>query len=79
MDETSFARRFDFDPEVAVRLAWKGVSIINTAIPVRYLTVEEGGVSQFHYFRDNCLLIGMHTRLFFGFILRVPALLWRKL
>ncbi len=79
MDETPFARRFDFDPEVAVRLAWKGVPIINTAVPVRYLSAEEGGVSQFHYLRDNWLLIGMHTRLFFGFLLRVPVLLWRKL
>jgi glycosyltransferase involved in cell wall biosynthesis len=79
MDETHFARRFDFDPEVAVRLAWQGIPIINTDVPVRYLSAEEGGVTQFHYFRDNCLLIGMHTRLFFGFILRVPALLWRKL
>ena len=78
MDETRFARRFDFDPEVAVRLAWQGVAIINTDVPVRYLSAEEGGVTQFHYLRDNCLLIGMHTRLFFGFILRVPVLLWRK-
>ncbi len=79
MDETPFARRFDFDPEVAVRLAWQGVPIINAAVPVRYLSAEEGGVSQFRYLRDNCLLIGMHTRLFFGFILRIPILLWRQL
>lgn len=79
MDETRFARRFDFDPEVAVRLAWQGVPIINASVPVRYLSAEEGGVSQFRYLRDNCLLIGMHTRLFFGFILRFPVLLWRKL
>jgi len=79
MDETRFARRFDFDPEVVVRLAWKGVPIINTAVPVRYLSAEEGGVSQFRYLRDNCLLTAMHIRLFFGFIVRIPVLLWHHL
>jgi glycosyltransferase involved in cell wall biosynthesis len=79
MDETRFARRFDFDPEVVVRLVWKDVPIINTAVPVRYLSAEEGGVSQFRYLRDNCLLTAMHIRLFFGFLIRIPVLLWRVL
>ena len=79
MDETRFARSFDFDPEVVVRLVWKDVPIINTAVPVRYLSAEEGGVSQFRYLRDNCLLTAMHIRLFFGFLIRIPVLLWRVL
>jgi glycosyltransferase involved in cell wall biosynthesis len=74
---TSFARRFDFDTEVAVRIAWQGVPIINVPTPVRYLSREEGGVSQFRYVRDNALLTWMHTRLFFGFVGRLPLLLWR--
>lgn len=76
-ESTSFARRFDFDPEVAVRLAWRGVPILNLPTPVRYLSREEGGVSQFRYLRDNTLLTWMHTRLFFGFILRLPWLALR--
>ncbi len=76
-ESTRFARRFDFDPEVAVRLAWKGVPIINLPVPVRYLSAEEGGVSQFRYFRDNALLTWMHTRLFFGFLGRLPWLALR--
>lgn len=76
--ETSFARRFDFDPEVAVRLCWKGVPVLNLKTPVRYLSMEEGGVSQFRYLRDNTLLTGMHLRLFFGFAVRLPVLLLRK-
>ena len=72
-----FARRFDFDPEVAVRLAWRGVPIINLPTPVRYPSEEEGGVSQFRYLRDNALLTWMHTRLFFGFVARLPILLTR--
>jgi glycosyltransferase involved in cell wall biosynthesis len=74
---TSWARRFDFDPEIAVRLAWAGVPIAVLPTPVRYLTLEEGGVSQFRYMRDNMLLTWMHIRLCCGFLARLPLLLWR--
>ena len=72
-------RRFDFDPEAAVRLSWAGVPAINLPAPVRYLRAEEGGVSHFKYLRDNALLSWMHARLFSGFLLRLPMLLWRRL
>lgn len=74
---TSWARRFDFDPEIAVRLAWAGVPVVVLPTPVRYLTTVEGGVSQFRYLRDNTLLTWMHIRLCCGFLLRLPYLLWR--
>lgn len=77
-EETSWARRFDFEPEMAVRLAWKGIPLINLATPVRYLTEIEDGVSQFRYLRDNILLTGMHFRLMLGFFWRLPYLLWRS-
>ncbi len=77
MESTPFARRFDFDPEVAVRLAWRGVPIINLPTPVRYPSKEEGGISQFRYFRDNTVLSLMHIRLFFGFLCRLPLLVAR--
>jgi len=76
-ESTCFARRFDFDPEVAVRLAWRAVPILNLPTPVRYLSREEGGVSQFRYLRDNVLLTWMHTRLFIGFLARLPWLALR--
>ena len=76
---TGFARRFDFDPEVAIRLCWKKTPVINLPTPVKYLTEEEGGVSQFRYFRDNSLLTWMYTRLVIGAVLRSPLLLMRKL
>ncbi|MGJ8672634.1 MAG: glycosyltransferase family 2 protein [Rubritalea sp.] len=78
-NSTFGARRFDFDPEVAVRLCWLGIPVINIKTPVRYLTAEEGGVSQFKYLRDNILLTWMYLRLLFGFILRSPLLLYRTL
>lgn len=71
-------RRFDFDPEAAVRLVWRGVKPINIPAPVKYLKPEEGGVSHFNYFRDNCLLTWMHTRLVLESVVRLPFLLWRK-
>jgi glycosyltransferase involved in cell wall biosynthesis len=78
LTSTRFARRFDFDPEAAVRLAWRGVPIINLPTPVRYPAKEEGGISQFRYLRDNILLTSMHFRLLCGFLLRFPKLLLRE-
>lgn len=72
-------RRFDFDPEAVVRLCWSGVKPINIPAPVRYFSAAEGGVSHFRYLRDNVLLTWMHSRLFFGFVLRLPLLLLRKI
>jgi hypothetical protein len=70
-------RRFDFDPEAAVRLSWSGVPVVNLPATVRYFRPEEGGVSHFNYLRDNVLLTWMHARLLAGFFWRLPALLQR--
>jgi glycosyltransferase involved in cell wall biosynthesis len=78
MRRTFWMRRFDFDPEAAVRLCWRGVAPINVPAPVKYLRPEDGGVSHFHYVRDNILLTSMNLRLLGGFVLRLPLLLWRK-
>lgn len=71
-------RHFDFDPEAVVRLCWRGVRPVNLPASVRYYRAEEGGVSHFRYLRDNLLLTWMHTRLFIGFLLRLPVLLARR-
>jgi glycosyltransferase involved in cell wall biosynthesis len=72
-------RRFDFDTEAVVRLAWRGLRPVNLAAPVKYLRADEGGVSHFRYGRDNALLTWMHLRLMLGFLLRLPLLLARRL
>jgi glycosyltransferase involved in cell wall biosynthesis len=72
-------RRFDFDPEAAVRLSWCGVTAVNLPAPVKYLLENEGGVSHFNYRRDNVLLTWMHFRLMVGFVFRLPMLVVRKL
>ncbi|SCK20431.1 glycosyltransferase family 2 protein [Vogesella sp. LIG4] len=79
MQRQRWMRRFDFDPEAVVRLCWYGVPPVNLPSPVKYFQAGEGGVSHFNYWRDNRLLTWMHTRLMFGFALRLPLLLWRRL
>ena len=69
-------RRYDFDTEAAVRLFWAGVEPINLAAPVRYFTRAEGGVSHYHYLRDNTTQVLMHARLVLELIVRHwPAVL----
>jgi len=72
-------RRFDFDTEAVVRLAWRGVKPVNLDAPVKYPRPEDGGVSHFRYGRDNVLLTWMHTRLMLEFVLRLPLLLLLRL
>jgi glycosyltransferase involved in cell wall biosynthesis len=79
MRRQPWMRRFDFDTEAVVRLAWRGVVPVNLAAPVKYLSAEEGGVSHFRYGRDNVLLTWMHTRLMLEFVLRLPGLVVRRL
>jgi len=63
LDETRGGRRYDFDPEAAVRLAWKGTPAINLDAACRYVGRDSGGISHFRYVRDNLRMVGMHTRL----------------
>ncbi len=58
-----FARGYDFDPEIAVRLVWAGLPVVNLPAPCRYLDQAEGGVSHFRYGRDNMKMIWLHLRL----------------
>lgn len=72
-------RRYDFDTEAAVRLCWSGVPPLNVRAPVRYFSQAEGGVSHFHYVRDNITLVAMHARLLAELVLRrIPALLQHR-
>jgi hypothetical protein len=78
------ARRYDFDAEAAVRLCWSGVRPLNVPAPVRYFSPAEGGVSHFHYVRDNLTLARMHGCLIGEMLLfRAPEILrhrrrWRR-
>ncbi|GAA5215091.1 glycosyltransferase [Corallincola platygyrae] len=67
--------RMDFDPEIMVRLYWSGVDIIPMPTKVIY---PEQGISHFRPFEDNVRISWMHTRLFFGMLVRAPKLLFRR-
>jgi glycosyltransferase involved in cell wall biosynthesis len=67
--------RMNFDTDILVRLFWDGLRVINVATPVSY---PADGVSHFRIWRDNVLISRMHTVLFFGMLVRIPALLARK-
>jgi glycosyltransferase involved in cell wall biosynthesis len=68
-------RRMNFDTDILVRLYWDGLQVINHGTRVGY---PSDGVSHFRVWRDNLLITRMHTTLFFGMLLRLPALLARK-
>lgn len=75
LESTASARRFAFDTVLAVRLAWAGISTINVPVPVRYPPRDEGGVTHFHYVRDNLLLASVHLRLGLEMLRRIPQLI----
>jgi glycosyltransferase involved in cell wall biosynthesis len=74
-DAAALGRRMDFDPEVLVRLHWRGVAIVN--VPTR-VTYPQDGLSHFRLGLDNLLISRMHARLFLGMLARAPMLLWRR-
>jgi glycosyltransferase involved in cell wall biosynthesis len=76
LDRRRTGDRMDFDPEIAVRLVWQGLRVINIPSKVTY---QEGGLSHFAMFHDNVLLVWLHTRLVIGGLLRSPLLLGRRL
>jgi glycosyltransferase involved in cell wall biosynthesis len=67
--------RMDFDPEIAVRLYWQGLPIVNVPTRVRY---PEHGLSHFAPAYDSWLIARAHARLVAGMLLRIPWLLARR-
>jgi glycosyltransferase involved in cell wall biosynthesis len=67
--------RMDFDSEIIVRWVWRGWKVQNVSTKVKYPT---DGVSHFNLLHDNMLISWMHTRLFFGMLIRLPKILWKK-
>jgi len=75
IDSIATGDRMDFDTEIMVRMYWQGVDIKNVPVNVKY---HKDGLSHFRMVRDNILISRMHARLFFGMLLRIPKLLYRK-
>jgi len=75
LSQQAIGKRMDFDIEIMVRLYWQKIECRFIPTAVEY---PEHGVSHFRAFEDNVLISWMHTKLFFGMLIRVPSLLLRK-
>ena len=76
IEQRSLGKRMDFDIEILVRLYWRKVQTRFVATRVIY---PEDGQSHFQPLSDNVRISWLHTRLFFGMLIRMPVLLYRKL
>ncbi len=74
IDRVEIAKRMDYDIDIAVRLYWSGVEIVNHDTPVTY---PSDGVSHFRMTRDNARITRIHALLFLGMLRRLPQLLRR--
>jgi polyprenyl-phospho-N-acetylgalactosaminyl synthase len=69
----------DFDPEIAVRLAWAGCEIVHVPTPVIYRTADQGGVSHYRAFADTMLIAKTHFWLCTEGVLRILTYPFRAL
>lgn len=75
LDQEPCGNRMDFDPEVIVRWAWRGLPVENLPTNVHY---PIDGVSHFNAVKDNVLISLMHARLFFGMLRRLPSIIRKR-
>jgi len=74
-DQNYIGPRMDFDVELLVKSVWSGLQLTFIKTRVNYIA---GGVSHFHYIRDNVQLSKLHIRLLCGMVKHIPAMLYRK-
>jgi len=67
--------RMDFDIEIMVKMYWHDCDVRFIETRVNY---PENGVSHFNALWDNVKISKMHSRLFFGMLIRLPKLLTRS-
>ena len=75
INSTKLGKRMDFDPEILVRLSWRNQPMCWLPTRVHY---PQDGLSHFRLWHDNALISSMHTQLFFGMLVRLPTILWRR-
>lgn len=75
LDRVRCGNRMDFDPEIAVRMVWEGVPVINLPSRVSY---DPASLSHFDMWWDNVLISWRHTRLVCGMLMRLPKLILRR-
>ncbi|MDR2841659.1 MAG: glycosyltransferase family 2 protein [Spirochaetaceae bacterium] len=68
-------KRMGFDIDILVRLCWRSVPVIFHPVNVIY---PEDGISHFRMVKDNVRISLTFMRLFFGMLVRLPYLVFRR-
>ena len=76
LDKGAIGRRMDFDTDILVRLYWQGAEVTHVESKILY---HDDIPSHFDLLRDNVRISWMHTKLFFGMLLRSPRLITRNI
>jgi len=75
MDRIAMGDHMEFEPELAVRLVWEGVPVVNLDTRVRYYP---DGISHFDVVWDDLRLAWLYARLALGMLTRARGLLVRR-
>ncbi len=78
LERRKVGSRMDFDTDIMVRLYWQGLDVKNLPTAIVY---HRDIASHFNLVKDNLRIVLMHTKLFFGMLVRCPSLLsrhWRR-
>jgi len=76
MDRIAMGDHMEYEPELAVRLVWEGVPVVNVDTRVRYYA---DGISHFDVLWDDLRMAWLYTRLMLGMLLRARRLLARRI
>ena len=76
IDSAPTGDAMEFDPELVIRLHWRGLRIRNLPTRVVY---RPGGLSHFDMIGDNARMTWVYTRSLGGMLVRLPRLLHRRL
>jgi predicted LPLAT superfamily acyltransferase len=72
LNSEKVGRRMDFDPEIMVRMFWRGIPVVQVPVRVVY---PEGNQSNFRMLHDNVLITRMHAKLVCTMLWRLPSIL----
>ena len=75
MERIAMGDHMEYEPELAVRLVWEGVPVVNVDTRVRYYP---DGISHFDPLWDDLRLAWLYTRLALGMLPRARSLLARR-
>jgi glycosyltransferase involved in cell wall biosynthesis len=75
LGRTRMGQHMEFDPQLVIRLCWRGLPVVNLPTRVVY---DRDGLSHFDFVRDNLRLTDVYARALGGMLVRSPGLLTRR-